>query len=320
MLDARGPAEWPCPCCGHRTLYWPGDYDLCPVCFWEDAGDQLRWPTSADGPNGISLIEAQRNFVEFGACDSGAVSKTREPQPGEEREAKWRVIDPELDDFERGPDDPGNLPWPEAYENLYWWRPTYFRRPENKRLGPAPRRAPSNVAEQMMARIIEAAPETGPIDLHIRRQWEEPAVMPFCGELVPFVIDAAKRGDTELALRIVDELNSGLVSGDSHASTCVSIGFLEPQYDWGESGDDWPPIETLGFRSDEMAEFVASWPKEIKAELQRQMAYQEKARRQDERLWGPRQPDGSWKVNYRWKFRHPILWWKMRHGGVRIAG
>lgn len=320
MLDARGPGEWPCPCCGYRTLYGPGDYDLCPVCFWEDAGDQLRWPTLADGPNGISLIEAQRNFLEFGACDSGAVAKTRGPQPGEEREAGWRVIDSELDAFERGPDDPENLPWPDAYEDLYWWRPTYFLRPENKRVGPAPRRPPFNAAEQMMARIIEAAPETAPIDLRIRRQWEAPAVMPFCRELVPFVIEATTRGDTGLALRIVDGLDAGLASGDSYASTCVSVGFLEPQFDWGEDGDDCSPIEKLGFRSDEMAEFLASWPKEIKAELQRQVAYEEKARRRDERLWGPPQPDGSWKVTYRWKFRHPILWWKMRHGGIRIAG
>ena len=35
---------------------------------------------------------------------------------------------------------------------------------------------------------------------------------------------------------------------------------------------------------------------------------------------GPQQPDGSWKVPFRWKLRHPILWWKMRHEGIRIAG
>ena len=25
-----------CPCCGFRTLEWRGEYDLCPVCGWED--------------------------------------------------------------------------------------------------------------------------------------------------------------------------------------------------------------------------------------------------------------------------------------------
>src|SRR4051812_36958492 len=79
--DARGPGKWPCPCCGYRTLHeGPGDYDLCPVCFWEDASDQLRWPTLADGPNGISLIEAQRNFVEIGACHAESLTQVRRPK------------------------------------------------------------------------------------------------------------------------------------------------------------------------------------------------------------------------------------------------
>jgi len=25
-----------CPCCGFRTFEWRGEYDLCPVCQWED--------------------------------------------------------------------------------------------------------------------------------------------------------------------------------------------------------------------------------------------------------------------------------------------
>jgi hypothetical protein len=69
-----------------------------------------------------------------------------------------------------------------------------------------------------------------------------------------------------------------------------------------------------------MAEFVATWPSEIKAELRRQIAHQERMRGKEERFWGPPQPDGTWKVLVRWKFRHPILWWKMRHGGSRMAG
>ncbi|KAA1376366.1 DUF7674 family protein [Aeromicrobium fastidiosum] len=171
-----------------------------------------------------------------------------------------------------------------------------------------------------MARIIEVAPETADIDLRIRQQWTEPAVMPFCGELASFVAEAALRGDTELALRIMDELEAGLASGDGYAGTCVSIGFLEPQYDRGEDGEAWPPAESLGFRTEEMAAFVDSWPKHVRAELRRQMAYEAKAERRERRLWGPPQPDGSWRPTYRWKLRHPILWWKMRHAGISFAG
>ncbi|WP_078530969.1 CPCC family cysteine-rich protein [Streptomyces sp. PsTaAH-124] len=47
----------------------PGSYEICPVCFWEDDGAQFRWPTIAGGANKVSLIEAQRNEQDFGACD-----------------------------------------------------------------------------------------------------------------------------------------------------------------------------------------------------------------------------------------------------------
>jgi hypothetical protein len=319
-LDVRGPGECPCPCCGYRTLHeGPGKYDLCPVCWWEDAGEQLRWPTLAAGPNGISLIQAQRNFVELGACHAESIAQVRKPKPGEEREPGWRPIDPALDDFESGPDDPRNLPWPAA-EHLYWWRPDYFRRPENQRPGPVPRQPPSNAAEQMMARILEVAPETEAIDINMRSRWEQPAPLPFCGELASFVVKAVQRGDTDVALRIVNELNAGLISGDDYAATCVCIGFLEALFEWSGDADERPPPEKMGLRSAEMAEFVDRWPPEIKAELRRQAAHQDRVRRKEERLWGPPQPDGSWKVPLRWKLRHPILWWKMRHGGIRIAG
>lgn len=321
-LDARGPGRVPCPCCGYRTLHeGPGDYDVCRICFWEDSGEQLRWPTLADGqPNSDSLLEAQRRFLEFESRQVGQELDGRGPKPGEEREPDWRPLDPDLDDFESGPDDPGNVPHPEDPETLYWWRPTYFRRPENKRTGPAPRRPPASPAEQMMARVLEVAPETAPIDLEVRSQWERPHVGAFCRGLVPFVVKAVMEGDTELALRVVNELNAGLVSGDRYSNTCVSFDFLSPEHDWGENGDDWPPREKLGFRSDELSEFVSLWPKEIKAELRRQTRYQEKEERKHDRLYDP-QPDGSFRLTWHWKVRHPIIWWKIRRGKVtRFAG
>ncbi|MFK0114523.1 CPCC family cysteine-rich protein [Streptomyces sp. NPDC090994] len=60
----------PCPCCGHRVLdAMPGSYEICPVCFWEDDGVQFRQPTMGGGANQVSLIKAQRNHQDFGACD-----------------------------------------------------------------------------------------------------------------------------------------------------------------------------------------------------------------------------------------------------------
>lgn len=51
-----------CPCCQYLSIQ-PGEnglWDICSVCFWENGGD---------GSNHLSLLDAQRNFEEFGAID-----------------------------------------------------------------------------------------------------------------------------------------------------------------------------------------------------------------------------------------------------------
>lgn len=318
-LDSRGPGRWPCRCCGYRTLHeGPGDYDLCPVCFWEDAGDQLRWPGLADGPNHISLIDAQHNFDKIGACHPESVAQVRKPRAGEQREAGWRPIDAAVDDFESGPNEPLNLPWPPA-EELYWWRPTYFRRPENRRPGPAPRRPPANRAEEMMARVLAAAPETEAIDVTMRSRWEEPAPLQFCRELALFVMTAVDSNDYELALRVVDVMETGLTGGDDFSATCVCVGFLEPFHTRRTGSSTLHHERVDQVPTEEMAAFLDAWPPAIKAEWRRQVAHGAKVRRTEEKFWKV-QSDGSLRVPYRWKLRHPILWWKMRHGGIHLVG
>lgn len=70
-----------CPCCGFKTLHSRGGFESCPVCWWEDDGqdnhdaDQVR-----GGPNGsLSLTEARKNFAACGACDPQFASKVRAP-------------------------------------------------------------------------------------------------------------------------------------------------------------------------------------------------------------------------------------------------
>lgn len=60
-----------CPCCLSRTLDVRGGYDICPVCFWEDDGqDYYDADIVRGGPNGsLSLTQARRNYLAFGACD-----------------------------------------------------------------------------------------------------------------------------------------------------------------------------------------------------------------------------------------------------------
>jgi len=61
----RDGGPYLCPCCGFLTLPERGGYDIYPVCFWEDDGqddhdaDEVR-----GGPNHtLSLKEARANYA-----------------------------------------------------------------------------------------------------------------------------------------------------------------------------------------------------------------------------------------------------------------
>ena len=70
-----------CPCCRHLTLAEGVDFEICPVCFWEDDGQGD--PDAGEvrgGPNGgLSLAQARANFEAFGACDRAMLSNVRDP-------------------------------------------------------------------------------------------------------------------------------------------------------------------------------------------------------------------------------------------------
>lgn len=83
---AAGPFR--CPCCGRLTLNMRGWHDICPVCFWEDDGqDDHDAEVVRGGPNGaLSLAQARANYREFGACERRFLDNVRPPQPGESPE------------------------------------------------------------------------------------------------------------------------------------------------------------------------------------------------------------------------------------------
>lgn len=55
-----------CPCCGYPTLKRRAEFDICPLCCWEDDGqDDDAADAVWGGPNAdYSLTEARRNFME----------------------------------------------------------------------------------------------------------------------------------------------------------------------------------------------------------------------------------------------------------------
>ena len=72
--------KFPCPCCGHKTLASRGEYDICPVCFWEDDPEAYSAPEETLGCNGVSLARAQRNYQAFGACTEAMLPHVRAPR------------------------------------------------------------------------------------------------------------------------------------------------------------------------------------------------------------------------------------------------
>ena len=70
-----------CPCCRHFTLTERGAFQICPVCYWEDDGqDDHNADTVRGGPNGdISLTIGRANYIAFGASRLEDIAHVRSP-------------------------------------------------------------------------------------------------------------------------------------------------------------------------------------------------------------------------------------------------
>jgi Cysteine-rich CPCC len=82
---ASGAGPYACPCCRFVTLPERGGYDICPVCCWEDDGqDELDADIVRGGPNGrLSLTAARANFARIGAKEERHLEHVRAPRPEE---------------------------------------------------------------------------------------------------------------------------------------------------------------------------------------------------------------------------------------------
>jgi hypothetical protein len=66
------------------------------------------------------LIDAQRNFGRYGACDEDSLDENRADRADYGREPHWRAIDLQRDRFE--PAGRALAGWPDDRTVLYWWR------------------------------------------------------------------------------------------------------------------------------------------------------------------------------------------------------
>jgi hypothetical protein len=83
----KGPGDGPhpCPCCHYVTLLERGGFGICPVCFWEDDGqDDHDANEVRGGPNAsLSLTEARLNYLRIGASDEKYLPSVRRPNAKE---------------------------------------------------------------------------------------------------------------------------------------------------------------------------------------------------------------------------------------------
>ena len=84
-----------CPCCGYRMLDSDGKYDICPICFWED--DPFQKENEYDlGANQVPLVEAQKNYIRYGACEKRFVKNVRKPNAQDKRDPNWKASKDDL--------------------------------------------------------------------------------------------------------------------------------------------------------------------------------------------------------------------------------
>lgn len=72
-----------CPCCDYYTLTGRAGFEVCPICYWEDDGQDLGELDVVSGRNHITLRQARKNFLAIGASDQAALSLVA-PAPARE--------------------------------------------------------------------------------------------------------------------------------------------------------------------------------------------------------------------------------------------
>lgn len=77
--------KYKCPCCGYYTFSSKpnGNYDICPVCFWEDDPFQSEDLDLEGMANSVSLNQARENYKKFGACTEDMIKHVRAPNKDE---------------------------------------------------------------------------------------------------------------------------------------------------------------------------------------------------------------------------------------------
>jgi hypothetical protein len=77
--------------CGFKTLPEepPDTYYICKICGWEDDGVQFYNPDFEGGANKVSLRQAQKNLMKFGASEERFIQDVRKPYEKDIKDPNW---------------------------------------------------------------------------------------------------------------------------------------------------------------------------------------------------------------------------------------
>jgi len=85
-------SKFTCPCCGHQTLESFHDWDICPVCCWEDdilGNEDIRSPVNRD----MLLSQGQANYMIYGACSIPRRQFARAANDDEPLDPAWKPLE-----------------------------------------------------------------------------------------------------------------------------------------------------------------------------------------------------------------------------------
>jgi hypothetical protein len=74
-----------------------GSDDICDICYWQDDIISYSEPQIAIGPNKVSLVQAQENYIKFGASEEGLKKYIKFINNNYTKNKQWRVIDLKTD-------------------------------------------------------------------------------------------------------------------------------------------------------------------------------------------------------------------------------
>ena len=80
-VEKLAEVRYRCPCCGYKTLESAGALGLCPVCWWEDDGqeDEDAGDVRLTVNGALSLNEARAHYAQCGASHPRFLPYVRKP-------------------------------------------------------------------------------------------------------------------------------------------------------------------------------------------------------------------------------------------------